>query len=323
MSNLRVITRPVTRPSQPFKKSQPIHINRPARSSPRYVVSVQPKPMMQARTIATPNKSVIKIAKSTNSIRNIIKPPSKPITRTPQPTRALPPKRPAKQISDQELKIPTILNIGTDRTLIIVAAGPSVKEVDFTPLLNLPKVDFMCVNKPYKPVWPSKFWSFCDHSQYDRNKEEFFAFNGTVLNSINVTARRRNQVIFRTRPGNGFSLDSQLIGGYHVGKSSTYASMQIANYMNYPRVYIFGVDMTEVNGQLHHYGQNPDVDNERRKTRFKSEAEYYMWAGTHLSDSVRNRFTFCSSYNPWPFLKYFKNLDHKFAVDIIKAGETS
>jgi hypothetical protein len=36
-----------------------------------------------------------------------------------------------------------------------------------------------------------------------------------------------------------------------------------------------------------------------------------------LPDSIRNKFYFCSSYNPWPFVNMFNKLDHKEAIDKI------
>jgi hypothetical protein len=206
-------------------------------------------------------------------------------------------------------------DIGKGRILIIIAAGPSVLEVDFTPLLKIPTIDFMCINKPYKPVWPSKFWAFADQTQYTRNKETWDSYQGIIINSPNVTARKPNQVLITSRSGQGFSLD--VAQGYFIGRSSTYANMQVAYYMNYQSIYIFGTDMGEVGGKLHHYGVNVDVAPELRKQRFKFEAEHYLYAGKNLPEDIRNKFIFCSSYNNWEFTKYFPKLDHKIAVEII------
>lgn len=222
-----------------------------------------------------------------------------------------PPIRPGQNSGILALK-----GIGTGRVLVMIAAGPSVNEVHFEPIKANPMIDFMCINQPHQILWPTKFWAFCDHSQYRRNQNIWDEYNGVVINSTNVRARKANQYILSSRPGRGFALD--VLGGYHIGRSSTYANMQVAYYMDYKKIFIFGVDMTEVNGILHYYGQNPDVPNDARKSRFADEAENYMWAATHLSEEIRNRFTFCSSYNPWPFLAHFPRLDQKEAVGKIK-----
>jgi hypothetical protein len=218
-------------------------------------------------------------------------------------------------------KIDTLKNIGIGRILIIIAAGPSVNEVDLTPMKGHSQIDMMCINKPYKTVWPTKFWAFCDHTQYTRNEATWNEYTGIIINSPNVSARKSNQIIIRTRHGKGFSKD--VLGGYHIGRSSTYANMQVALFMNYDKIFIFGLDMTEVNGQLHHYGVNPDVSHENRKNRFQAEADNYTWAGQNLPLEIRKRYFICSSYNPWEFCQLFNKMDHKTAVrDILLIADT-
>jgi hypothetical protein len=91
--------------------------------------------------------------------------------------------------------------------------------------------------------------------------------------------------------------------------------------MDYERIYIFGIDMCAIKKgdggeeMLHHYGQNNDVSPENRKSRFPQEAKHYLWAGQNVPEEDRKKIFFCSSYNPWPFLKYFNHLDHLKAVE--------
>lgn len=214
-------------------------------------------------------------------------------------------------------RIKTIKDIGINRILIIIAAGPSVNEIDLTPLKDKEPIDLMCINKPYRSVWPTKFWAFCDHTQYIRNQEDWNTYQGLIINSPNVTIRKSspNQIVIKAKAGKGFSKD--LTTGYHIGRSSTYANMQTAIYMNYSKIYIFGLDMCEVNGVLYHYGANPDVAPENRKPRFAAEAESYMWAAQNLPDEIKNRFIFCSNYNTWKFIDHFPKLDHIIAVSEI------
>ena len=213
-------------------------------------------------------------------------------------------------------KIENLKDIGTNRVLIVVAAGPSVKQIDLTPLKDHPLIDFMCINKPYPEVWPSKFWSFCDYTQQRRNVDAWNKYEGIILNSYNVKARKNNQILFRSRSGQGFSLD--VSKGYHIGRSSTYASMQVIHYMNYKRAYFFGVDMgpDPDSGKLYHYGsgENPDVAHDRRMSRFPMEAKHYNWAGKNLPPDIRKKYYFCSSFNKWPFTELFNKMDHKEAV---------
>ena len=137
----------------------------------------------------------------------------------------------------------------------------------------------------------------------------------SIINSTNVRVRKHNQIIIKSKPGFGFSKD--IATGYHIGRSSTYANMQVADYMNYDKIYVFGLDMCPVDGKFHYYGKNPDVSDEERKARFEKEAESYSWAGKNLSVDIRNKFVFCSNYNPWPFIQQFQRFDHKTAVNEI------
>jgi hypothetical protein len=291
-------------------------------------------------------KALTKVVKINNSV-NIRLPSTLNIVRNTHKTRmpAIQVKTPVSQSSRKQLSLPTIINknrnqiqrtavartripigaedvrvqklkdIGLGRILVMIAPGPSILEADLAKLKDHPYIDIMCINKPQTAVWPSKFWGFCDHTQYTRNEETWNNYEGMILNSPNVTARKANQVIIKTKQGKGFSKD--LSTGYYIGRSSTYANMQAAYYMNYEIIYIFGLDMTEVNGKLHSYGVNPDVSPENRKSRFAAEAEHYLFAGQNLPEDIRKKFIICSSYNPYSFVDYFGRLDQKTAVDTI------
>lgn len=212
-------------------------------------------------------------------------------------------------------KLEELKGIGSGKILIMIACGPSVLEVDLTPLIEFNQIDMMCINKPYKPVWPTKYWAFCDHSQYLRNKQIFENYNGLLINSAAVRARRENQIIVNVKHGTGVSRNIQ--EGYVIGRSSVYANLQVAIWMNYDKIFVFGVDMCAVNGKLHHYGVNPDVAEDKRKERFKTEAQHYNRMAEVLPAHTRSRIYFCSDYLKWPFAQHFNLLSHKKAVDFI------
>ena len=125
------------------------------------------------------------------------------------------------------------------------------------------------------------------------------------------------------KSGKGFS--KNLSQGYYIGRSTTFANMQTAFWMNYDKVYIFGCDMCKPPGSddLHFYGRNKDVDPAIRAKRFAKEAEHYTIGSKQLTAEERKKFVFCSAYNPWPFVKQFESLDHRVAVEHIleKADE--
>jgi hypothetical protein len=115
--------------------------------------------------------------------------------------------------------------------------------------------------------------------------------------------------------GKGFSLN--LNNGFYIGRSSVYAALQVAIWMDYSHIYVFGVDMTAVNGKLYPWGSNPDVSDQNRAKRFKMEAESFMWLANNVDKKITSKMTFCSKYNPWDFVKKFEKLDHVEAVGII------
>lgn len=221
-------------------------------------------------------------------------------------------------------KINALKNSGRGKILIIVAVGPSILEAKLEKFKNNDNIDIMAINKPDDRIWPCKYWCFCDQSQYNRNKEKFNSYMGTLINTGNVLARKDNQILVKTLNGKGFSRN--LTNGYHVGRSSTYAAMQAAYWMDYDKIYIFGCDMgeveLEVNGSkrkmVHSYGVNPDVTREARLDRFKFEADHYDHAASKiLSKSEISKFAFCTTYNKWPFIEKFENMDHRTAHKMI------
>jgi hypothetical protein len=219
-------------------------------------------------------------------------------------------------------KVKALKNVGSGKVLIMIACGPSVKEAPLELLVDHPKVHFMAINNPYgyykdkvpnghDKLWPATYWCFCDHSQYNRNKEAFNSFKGRIINSTGVRGAHPSQVVVKNKGGKGFSRD--LTVGYHIGRSSTFANMQVAFYMGYDKIYVFGLDMAEVGGKLHHYGVNPDVAPSNRKQRFQGESTYYDFMTKNLKPVELDKFVLCSTYNPWPFMKAFNRLDQKEA----------
>jgi len=212
--------------------------------------------------------------------------------------------------------IERLRDCGKGRILIMVACGPSILETDIVKLKGHPLIDIMSINKPDPRVHPTKYWVFCDNSQYLRNREVFDAFPNTLINAWSVRARHKNQIMVRNRSGKGFS--KNLLTGYYIGRSTTFANMQTALWMNYDKIFIFGCDMSAgKDGKVHFYGRNPDVEPGIRVKRFEKEAEYYMAGAKQLTPQERQKFVFCSSYNKWPFIEYFSKLDHIEAPDKI------
>ena len=214
-------------------------------------------------------------------------------------------------------KILRLKNAGTNKILIIIANGPSVSEAQLDKLANINGIDTLTINKPFAGTWPTTYWAFFDQSQLRRNEEAWNAYDGIIFNSTSIKRQKKDSIQFSNIRGHGWSHDPSK--GIHIGRSSTYAVMQIALWMNYSHIYIFGCDMNPagLDGKLHHYGTNPDVDPAIRAKRFAQEAEYYDNAARLLKPEERARFTFASQYNPWPFVSQFNRADHRTIVDTI------
>lgn len=221
--------------------------------------------------------------------------------------------------ADSQTKIKQLKGVGHGKVLIIVGNGPSINEIDLPGIRELPGIDFMSINKPDERIWPTQYWVFFDLSQLRRHQSLWDNFKGIIINSTSIKQSKLNSLQVRNIGGKGFSLDA--LNGIHIGRSSVYGAMQLAHWMEYSHIYIIGCDMNPngVGGKLHFYGTNPDVKPDARANRFQKEAEFYDHAGSILDSSIREKFTFCSSYNSWPFVKHFNSLNHLHLYEHLKA----
>lgn len=218
---------------------------------------------------------------------------------------------------DSLSKIRQLKNIGRNKILVMVGNGPTVGQVDLNKIRGMEKIDIMSINKPDPRIWPTTYWSFFDLSQLRRNEDLWNDYSGIIINSTGIKRQKENSLQIKNLGGKGFSRD--LTKGLHIGRSSVFASMQIAAWLGYEKIYIFGCDMDPagLNGQLHFYGVNPDVPPNIRKERFVKEAEFYDYAADILNEEERKKFYFCSAVNPWSFVNKFNKLDHISAIEHI------
>jgi hypothetical protein len=214
-------------------------------------------------------------------------------------------------------KIKGIQGIGRGKFLVIIANGPSITQAPLEKLRGIENIDIMSINKPDMRVWPTQYWAFFDRSQLNRHKDLWDNYSGYVFNSTAIKEQKPKSMQFKNFGGKGFS--TNLDKGIHIGRSSVYAAIQIANWMDYDKIFIFGCDMNPegIDGKLHFYGTNPDVEPQIRASRFEAEASYYNIAAETLGQKT-TKFYFCSKgINPWPFVNHFPQLEHEKAVDCI------
>jgi hypothetical protein len=215
---------------------------------------------------------------------------------------------------------------GVGKVLVILANGPSLAEIKTEKLCGQKSVDLFAINRPDKRVWPTKYWGFYDTVIYHRHLEEWQWYGGTVITSTstlryekNVAYTPANVVLVRRLDGMGFSRD--LVTGFHLGRSSTYAALQTALYMNYDQVYILGHDMgTRPDGRMWFNNQAMDCNVQDRATRFDHEATFFDYAATQLNLDTRDRIIFSSNYNVWAFRNRFNNVDQDHVVEEVLAA---
>jgi len=220
---------------------------------------------------------------------------------------------------DSLVKIKQLRNYGYNKILIIIGNGPSINEVPLEKFKGYPNIHTLSINKPDARIWPTTHWAFFDQSQMRRHEDLWAGYNGLIFNSTGIKRQKENSLQVKNLGGKGFSRD--LTKGLHIGRSSVFAAMQLGYWMSYTHIYIFGCDMNPagLNGQLHFYGTNPDVNPDVRRERFQKEAEFYDYAADVLNEGERQKFTFCSSENPWNFVERFNKMDHKISVPTIVA----
>jgi hypothetical protein len=276
----------------------------------------------RVKPVVKPKAAVAKKISRTTKVPFITsKSKMKPVRTRPMLTPRASARRASSRFDSQIPKIKSIRGVGNGKILAIFAPGPSILEAKIERLKGIAKIDLMTINKPDMRVWETDYWMFCDRTQYKRNKDYYHKYKYVVINTESIKAPHPRQIRIRNLPGKGFSQD--MTKGFYIGRSTTFSSMQVAEWMGYDKIFIFGCDMARVvvekNGKkkslLHSYGINPDVPEKTRLKRFKKEAEFYDAASKIMSKELRNKFYFCSEFNPWPFVDKFNRLDHNKAVD--------
>lgn len=210
--------------------------------------------------------------------------------------------------------VAALKDIGLNKDLIIVGNGPSKASV---PLELLKDYDIISVNRPDLRIWPTKYWVLCDKAQYKWNQEYADTYKGTLIAGANVLAPQSTRI--GSIGGKGFAFNP--LNGVYIGRSTVYVSMQLAVYMGYRRIYIFGHDQSDAGtGKFYEWGSNPFVKDSERSRRFQREAESFTWASQNLIESIRKRFFFCSKWNPFPYIDKFNRLDEMISIPHILAG---
>lgn len=286
----------------------------------RHVVKVPPTVKVivnPAKATVAPKEKVVATPPAKRRAGGVVVQPRNPARKKPRRKKGNITYK-TRDVSPQTIeKIKKLRNQGVNKSLVIIGNGPSILEVPLEKLKSIQGVEILSVNTPDERIWPSEYWAFFDKTQFRRHKALWDSYDGTIFNSTSIREQKEKSMQFKHMGGVGFSRD--LTKGIYIGRSSVYASMQIALWMNFQKVFILGCDMNPegINGKLHSYGDNPDVEPQARAARFEREAQSYDCAADVLTDEEKERFVFCSDYNEWPFVDRFIRVSHKTVIETI------
>ena len=233
--------------------------------------------------------------------------------------------RQQRELAKQREAVLSLRNRGVGRLLVIVACGPSIMEADLPRLKHHPLIDTLAINTPDPRMFPTTYWGFADDEVYDRDPELVRSYAGILLNAWGVVRNRPemarpNQVLMTYQDAEQTPFSRNMLRGVVLGCSTTFANLQVAFWMNYDRVFVFGCDMCKPpTAEGLHFHSRHEMEPGERLQRFEIEARFFQGAAESLSRAERRKLVFCSAYNPWPFMRAFQQLDHREAVDQILA----
>lgn len=233
--------------------------------------------------------------------------------------------RQQRELAKQREAILSLRNRGVGRLLVVVACGPSIMEAELPRLMHHPLIDTLSINTPDPRIFPTTYWAFADDEVYDRDPELVRSYQGILLNAWGVVRNRPemarpNQVLMTYQDAVQTPFSRNMLRGVVLGCSTTFANLQVAFWMNYDRVFVFGCDMCKPpSAEGLHFHSRHEMEPGERLKRFEIEAGFFQGGADELSRAERRKIVFCSAYNPWPFMRSFQQLDHRRAVDQILA----
>lgn len=186
-------------------------------------------------------------------------------------------------------------NRHNDKNLFIMASGPSLKDLDLSPLerritMGLNR-SFMAFQKPY-------YHCVFDHRLFDLYPKELERCR--VLFTLED---RPFGIPLKLLGSSGFSRD--LEEGIFSGYTISYFALQLAVYMGFKRVFFLGLDLQNRNKETHFFGQDfRNVDHETTEFPkmiqcFKNVAQEVKSLGVQVYNCSEN-----SKLKSFPYMSY-------------------
>ena len=183
----------------------------------------------------------------------------------------------------REIKIPSstlekksicdFKNIHRDKSLFIIASGPSIKDLDLSPL---DRRLTMGLNRSFMKYKNTYYHSMFDQRLFDTYEEQLkdhrclFTLKG-----------RPWGVQLENLGADGFSFD--IDEGIYTGYTISFFALQLAIYMGFKKIFFLGLDLNNVPGQTHFFGYDHHSSN-HNDTEFPKMLDSFRKAQKYLKN---------------------------------------
>ena len=136
-------------------------------------------------------------------------------------------------------------NLHSEKSLFILASGPSLGKLDLSPLQRR---IVMGLNRSFKIYEDSHYHCMMDQrlfEKYDQLQDHRCVF---------TLKGRPWGIPLHYLGGEGFSLD--LEDGIYTGYTIAYFALQLAVYMGFKKIFYLGLDLSNYGGQTHFFGHD-------------------------------------------------------------------
>lgn len=165
-------------------------------------------------------------------------------------------------------------NLHDGKNVFILASGPSLAEVDLTPLkrrivIGLNRSSLVFPETHYHCTMDERL--FVEYEEVLRKTRYLFTLEGRPFG-----------IPLKLLGSQGFSHD--LIEGVYSGYTVSYMALQIAVYMGFKKIFYVGLDLKHQEGQTHFFGKDP-VSQNHEQTEFPKMIRMLEYGARELVDS--------------------------------------
>jgi len=141
-----------------------------------------------------------------------------------------------------------------EATVFVIAAGPSVAEVDLEDIRGFPTI---VVNRSFEAAPWADVLYFSDRRFYRWHKEAILAFAGIKFTATHEKHLKHPAITnLRKYKMKGLATDAHYVG---TGNNSGYAAINVAYHAGAGRIVLIGFDMKSQNGRQHWHENHPVV----------------------------------------------------------------